>query len=234
MLRLLLGASFLLPSRSRLRRGSSRSKGFVIKEIQTDGATSMCGSAARVRPVLHGRGYRDMWAPVAAALVHDHTACADLRGMGLSCIGRRLREEAQAVDIARVLDHLKIEKADLVTHDIGNMVGYAFAAQYPTRVTRWVVMDAPLPGIGRGMKFLRSRCCALQFPRPDMERAGAGAAHLSRSLLDELSATRRRSTRRRASIMQALSAPSRDAHASIIRGVQPGCDRQQALVGKAS
>jgi pimeloyl-ACP methyl ester carboxylesterase len=46
------------------------------------------------------------------------------------------------------LDKLKIQKADLVTHDIGNMVGYAFAAQFPARVTRWVIIDAPLPGIG--------------------------------------------------------------------------------------
>src|SRR5262245_11479942 len=40
---------------------------------------------------------------------------------------------------------LKIDKIDLVTHDIGNMVGYAFAAQYPDRVTKFVLMDAPLP-----------------------------------------------------------------------------------------
>jgi len=47
-----------------------------------------------------------------------------------------------------VLDELGVEAADLVTHDIGNMVGYAFAAQHPRQVTRWVAMDAPLPGIG--------------------------------------------------------------------------------------
>ena len=45
-----------------------------------------------------------------------------------------------------MIDALGIERADLVTHDIGNMVGYAFAAQYPTRVARFVLMDAPLPG----------------------------------------------------------------------------------------
>jgi len=43
------------------------------------------------------------------------------------------------------MDALKVQKADLVTHDIGNMVGYALAAQYPVRGTRWVVIDAPLP-----------------------------------------------------------------------------------------
>ena len=38
--------------------------------------------------------------------------------------------------------------AALVTHDIGNMVGYAFAAQYRNRVTCFVAIDAPLPGVG--------------------------------------------------------------------------------------
>ena len=52
------------------------------------------------------------------------------------------------------------ETAALVTHDIGNMVGYAFAAQYRDRVLRFVVIDAPLPGVGRGF----ARCFALRSP----------------------------------------------------------------------
>jgi pimeloyl-ACP methyl ester carboxylesterase len=35
-----------------------------------------------------------------------------------------------------------------VTHDIGIMVGFAVAATHPERVSRWVAIDAPLPGIG--------------------------------------------------------------------------------------
>jgi len=62
----------------------------------------------------------------------------------------------QAVDIAGVMDALKVQKADLVTHDIGNMVGYALAAQYPARITRWAVIDAPLPGIGNWDAIIRS------------------------------------------------------------------------------
>ena len=41
-----------------------------------------------------------------------------------------------------------VQQAALVTHDIGNMVGYAFAAQHPERVKHYIAMDAPLPGIG--------------------------------------------------------------------------------------
>ena len=55
--------------------------------------------------------------------------------------------KTQAQDIARVMDKLNIQTADLVTHDIGNMVGYALAAQYPDRIIRWAVIDAPLPGV---------------------------------------------------------------------------------------
>jgi pimeloyl-ACP methyl ester carboxylesterase len=96
----------------------------------------------------------------------------------------------QAVDIAGVLDTLRIEKADLVTHDIGNMVGYAFAAQYPARVTRWVAMDAPLPGIGDWDTIIRDpRLWHFNFRGPDEERlvAGRERIYLDR-FWDELSA----------------------------------------------
>ena len=59
----------------------------------------------------------------------------------------------QALDIAGVMD----DKAELVTHDIGNMVGYALAAQFPARITKWVVVDAPLPVIAIGTRSFRIR-----------------------------------------------------------------------------
>jgi len=79
------------------------------------------------------------------------------------------------VDIAGVMDALKIEKADLVTHDIGNMVGYALAAQYPARITKWVVIDAPLPGIANWDEIKQSPLLwHFNFRGPDMERLVAG------------------------------------------------------------
>ena len=55
------------------------------------------------------------------------------------------------------------------------MVGYAFAAQYPARVTRWVVMDAPLPGIGPWDEILKSPMLwHFNFRGPDVERLVAG------------------------------------------------------------
>src|SRR5207302_704943 len=62
----------------------------------------------------------------------------------------------QGHDIAGVLGTLRIEEVDLICHDIGNMVGYAFAAQYPNRVARFVLMDAPLPGVGPWEEILKN------------------------------------------------------------------------------
>src|SRR6516225_2355838 len=123
------------------------------EEIKTDGATIhvRVGGKGPAVVMLHGFGDTgDMWAPLAAVLAKDHTVMVpDLRGMGLSSYPETgYDKKTQAQDIARVMDKLNVQKADLVTHDIGNMVGYALAAQYPDRITRWVIIDAPLPGIG--------------------------------------------------------------------------------------
>jgi pimeloyl-ACP methyl ester carboxylesterase len=84
-------------------------------------------------------------------------------------------KKTQAGDVARVLDALSIAKADIVTHDIGNMVGYAFAAQYPERVVRFVAMDAPLPGIGPWDEITRSPLLwHFNFRGPDVERLVKG------------------------------------------------------------
>ena len=62
-----------------------------------------------------------------------------------------------------------------MTHDIGNMVGYAFAPQYPIRVARFALMDAPLPGIGPWDEILKSPLLwHFRFGGPDMERLVAG------------------------------------------------------------
>jgi pimeloyl-ACP methyl ester carboxylesterase len=154
--------------------------GLRIEEIETGGAvihTRVVGQGPAV-VLLHGFGDTgDMWAPLAQALVTGHTVVVpDLRGMGLSSHPERgYDKKTQGQDVARVLDRLGIDKVDLVTHDIGNMVGYAFAAQHPARVTRWVVMDAPLPGIGAWDELLKSPALwHFNFRGPDVERLVQG------------------------------------------------------------
>ena len=128
--------------------------------------------------LLHGFGDTgDMWAPLAADLVKDHTVIVpDLRGMGLSAHpDTGYTKKNQAADVAGVMDALKVQTADLVTHDIGNMVGYALAAQYPARISRWVVIDAPLPGIGDWDNIIRSPLLwHFNFRGPDEERLVRG------------------------------------------------------------
>jgi pimeloyl-ACP methyl ester carboxylesterase len=128
--------------------------------------------------LLHGFGDTgDMWAPLAAVLVRDHTVVVpDLRGMGLSAHPQSgYTKKNQALDIAGVMDTLRLKSADLVTHDIGNMVGYALAAQFPQRITRWVAIDAPLPGIGNWDSILRSPLLwHFNFRGPDEERLVQG------------------------------------------------------------
>jgi pimeloyl-ACP methyl ester carboxylesterase len=153
---------------------------FRTEKISTDGATIhvRIGGQGPAVVLLHGFGDTgDMWAPLAATLMHDHAVVVpDLRGMGLSSHPEEgYDKKTQGGDVARVLDKLGIREADLVTHDIGNMVGYAFAAQYRDRVTRWVLMDAPLPGIGPWDEIIRSPALwHFNFRGPDVERLVKG------------------------------------------------------------
>lgn len=128
--------------------------------------------------LLHGYGETgDMWAPLAENLARDHTVVVpDLRGMGLSSKPPTgFTKMNQATDVADLLDALKIERADVVAHDIGNMVAFAMAEKYPTRVTKLVVIDAPIPGIGPWEEILKNPLLwHFRFGGPDMERLVQG------------------------------------------------------------
>jgi pimeloyl-ACP methyl ester carboxylesterase len=153
---------------------------FVERNIATNGTTIhvRVGGTGPAVVLLHGYGETgDMWAPLAANLAHDHTVIVpDLRGMGLSSKpSGGYDKKTQGRDISGVLDMLKVGNVDLVTHDIGNMVGYAFAAESPGRVTRFILMDAPLPGVGPWEEVLKSPLLwHFRFGGPDMERLVAG------------------------------------------------------------
>jgi pimeloyl-ACP methyl ester carboxylesterase len=154
--------------------------GFRTQEITTNGATihTRVGGHGPAVVLLHGFGDTgDMWATMAADLARDHTVVVpDLRGMGLSSKpAGGFDKKTQAGDVAGVLDALEIQRADLVTHDIGNMVGFAFAAQHPDRVTRYVLIDAPVPGVGPWEEILKNPLLwHFHFGGPDMERLVAG------------------------------------------------------------
>ena len=153
---------------------------FNTQEIATNGVTihTRVGGAGPAVILLHGYGETgDMWVPLAFDLARDHTVIVpDLRGLGHSSKpGSGFDKKTQAGDVTGVLAALRIEQIDLVAHDIGNMVGFAFAGQHPERVKRLVLIDAPLPGVGPWEEILKSPLLwHFRFGGPDMERLVAG------------------------------------------------------------
>jgi len=110
-------------------------------------------AAGRGDPVvlLHGFAQTShMWRPLIAELSGRHTVIApDLRGFGQSAaLADGYTKAAMAQDVHALLNSLKLDRVRLVGHDIGLMVAYALAAQYPQAVDRLVLMEAFLPGVG--------------------------------------------------------------------------------------
>jgi len=83
-------------------------------------------------------------------LTESHTVVApDLRGFGQSSKPNSgYDKKTMAQDVHALAMSLAYRQASIVGHDIGLMVAYAYAAQYPNQVDRIVLMDAFLPGVG--------------------------------------------------------------------------------------
>jgi pimeloyl-ACP methyl ester carboxylesterase/uncharacterized RmlC-like cupin family protein len=154
--------------------------GFRTQEIKTNGTTLhvRVGGTGSAVVLIHGYGDTgDMWVPLATALAVDHTVIVpDLRGMGLSAVtASGFTKKNQAEDIAGVMNALHIQRANIVGHDIGNMVAFAFAIAHQDRTTRLVMMDAPVPGIGPWEEILKNPLLwHFRFGGPDMERLVGG------------------------------------------------------------
>lgn len=154
--------------------------GMKTQTVETNGASIhvRVGGSGPAVVMLHGFGTTgDMWGHLASALINDHTIVVpDLRGLGLSSKpDGGYDKKNQAADVIGVLDALGVQTAELVTHDIGIMVGFAVAAIYPERVRRWVAIDAPLPGIGPWDQITRDPAMwHFGFGGKDMERLVSG------------------------------------------------------------
>jgi len=109
--------------------------------------------AGKGDPVLLLHGYAQnshMWRPLIAELAKTHLVIApDLRGFGESAKPRGgYDKKTMAQDIRALAVSLGHRRVGVVGHDIGLMVAYAYAAQYPAEVDRIALMDAFLPGVG--------------------------------------------------------------------------------------
>jgi pimeloyl-ACP methyl ester carboxylesterase len=100
--------------------------------------------------LLHGYTQTSrMWKPIIPPLAEKFTVIApDLPGIGDSAIPKDgLDMKTAAIRLHSLAKSLQIEKARVVGHDIGLMVAYAYAAQFPTETEKLVLMDAFLPGV---------------------------------------------------------------------------------------
>jgi len=104
-------------------------------------------------PVVLLHGYAEtshMWLPLIPQLAERRIVIApDLRGAGASSKpDAGYDKKTLAQDIHALVKSLGYSKVKIVGHDIGLMVAYAYAAQYPDEVESIVLMDAFLPGVG--------------------------------------------------------------------------------------
>src|SRR5881275_2740325 len=124
----------------------------VSRDAQSDNVqlhylTAGHGSATVI--LLHGFAETSrMWRPIIPLLAEKFTVIApDLPGIGDSSIPAKTGMLIAAQQIHELARSLKIEKARMVGHDIGLMVAYAYAAQFPNETEKLAVMDAFLPGV---------------------------------------------------------------------------------------
>lgn len=109
------------------------------------------GLGQKTLVLIHGFGDTShMWIPLFDEFGKDYTIIApDMRGLGES--SRPMAgydKKTIASDIHELVKSLGYQKIDLVGHDIGLMVAYAYAAQYSNEVEKLALLEAPIPGIG--------------------------------------------------------------------------------------
>jgi len=109
--------------------------------------------AGKGEPIILVHGYAQnshMWRPAMKELAKTHLVIApDLRGFGDTTKAESgYDKKSMAVDVHALAQKLGIKKAGMAGHDIGLMVAYAYAAQFPADVDRIVLLDAFIPGVG--------------------------------------------------------------------------------------
>jgi pimeloyl-ACP methyl ester carboxylesterase len=97
--------------------------------------------------LLHGGlGSGEMFGPILPALAKDHRVIAvDLQGHGRTVdIDRPIDVALMADDIGALIDHLGLEKPDLVGYSLGGGVAIHTASKYPDKIRRLVAVSVNL------------------------------------------------------------------------------------------
>jgi pimeloyl-ACP methyl ester carboxylesterase len=124
----------------------------ISRTAEIGGAKLHYLTAGSGTPLILLHGYAEtslMWRPIIPALAERFTVIApDLPGIGDSDIpADGLDMKSAAIRIHDLAKSLGVQQAEVVGHDIGLMVAYAYAAQFAADVTKLVLMDAFLPGV---------------------------------------------------------------------------------------
>jgi pimeloyl-ACP methyl ester carboxylesterase len=147
----LLVVSFAFPTVTLAQPGSNA---IASRTAEIDGLKLHYLTAGHGPSVILLHGYAEnslMWRPILPLLAERFTVIApDLPGIGDSAIPTDgLDMKTAAIRMHALARSLGVAKARVVGHDIGLMVAYAYAAQFPAEVEKLVVMDAFLPGVGQ-------------------------------------------------------------------------------------
>ena len=135
------------------RARASSGNSFVSRTAEIDGVDLHYVTGGHGAPLILLHGYAEtsrMWQPIMPMLGERFTVIApDLPGFGDSAIPESgLDMMTAAIRIHALARSIGVEKAMVVGHDIGLMIAYAYAAQFPTEVGKLAVLDAFLPGVG--------------------------------------------------------------------------------------
>jgi pimeloyl-ACP methyl ester carboxylesterase len=146
------GLLLLCPAFPTKAYADAQEKTIVSRTAEIDGAKLHYMTAGHGTPLILLHGYAEtslMWKPIIPVLAERFTIIApDLPGIGDSDIpAGGLDMKNAAVRIHDLAKSLGVKKAEVVGHDIGLMVAYAYAAQFPIEVMKLVLMDAFLPGV---------------------------------------------------------------------------------------
>src|SRR6266404_212009 len=129
-------AAMLLSCSSLLATAGKVPAGFTEHDADVNGVKLHYFIGGKGSPVVLLHGYAEtshMWFPIMPLLASNHTVIVpDLRGVGASSKPEGgYDKKNMAVDIHELVASLGINRATIVGHDIGLMVAYAYAAQFP-------------------------------------------------------------------------------------------------------
>jgi pimeloyl-ACP methyl ester carboxylesterase len=151
--RTLSGLLFLCASFALTASADDFDKTFSSRNADVDGVTIHYMTGGHGTPLVLLHGYAEtsrMWRPIMPLLAERFTLIVpDLPGIGDSSIpATGIDMKTSAIRVHAVVRSLSSGKAMVVGHDIGLMVAYAYATQFPDEVQKLVLMDAFLPGVG--------------------------------------------------------------------------------------